>query len=171
MSIFRTPIPILLPAIALAVGLAGCASPTVKLATAEPLKVDIDVRLDVYQHSSPAKVETPKPVAENPDARRRDRMGEVQNFKNQRLVGEGRDGLLVIRNLPTGDYAENVRMGVESENADRMTLMKSMSEEQKIALPEIQSKQAKLWRDQAFAGEWIEQPGPDGTWEWVQKAE
>ena len=33
---------------------AGCAAPTVKLATAEPIKMDINVRLDVYQHNAPA---------------------------------------------------------------------------------------------------------------------
>lgn len=150
---------------------AGCAAPTVKLATAEPIKMDINVRLDVYQHNAPAaKAPAPSPTPAGPDTSRRQRMGDIQNFKNQRLVGEGRDGLLVIRSQPEGEFGEYVRQGVEAENADRMTLMKSLAEAQKKPLPDIQNQQAEMWRTRSFAGEWIEVPGPDGSWEWMQKS-
>jgi len=45
----------------------------------------------------------------------------------------------------------------------------SPAESQKTSLPEIQGKQAELWRNRSFKGEWIETPGPDGSWKWVQK--
>ena len=38
--------------LAAAVGLAGCQAPTVNLATAEPITVDINMRLDVYQYNA-----------------------------------------------------------------------------------------------------------------------
>ena len=157
------------------VSFAACSAPTVKLATTEPLKVDIDVRLDVYQHQAPApKVAAPSPTpaagtSGTAGIRRRSRMADIQNFKNQRLVGEGRDGLLVIRSNPEGDYGEYLRRTVEAENADRMELMKALAETQKQSLPEIQAQQGKAWRDRSFKGEWIEIPKPEGGWEWVQK--
>jgi uncharacterized protein YdbL (DUF1318 family) len=153
--------------------LGGCKAPTVNLATSEPIKVDINMRLDVYQYSSsttkkPAQAQTPSST-QTPEARRRNRMADIQQFKNERLVGEGHEGLLVIRSKPEGDYGDYVRVAVEQENADRMDLMKSLSESQKTSLPEIQGKQAELWRNRSFKGEWIEIPGPDGSWTWVQK--
>jgi hypothetical protein len=77
--------------------------------------------------------------------------------------------LLVIRTKPDGDYGDYLRITAEEENADRMELMKSLAESQKTSLPEIQAKQAELWRNRSFKGEWIETPGPDGTWKWIQK--
>lgn len=96
-------------------------------------------------------------------------MADIQQFKNERLVGEGHEGLLVIRTKPEGEYGDYVRVAVEEENADRMDLMKSLAESQKTSLPEIQGTQAELWRNRSFKGEWIETPGPDGSWKWVQK--
>jgi uncharacterized protein YdbL (DUF1318 family) len=151
----------------------GCKAPTVNLATSEPIKVDINMRLDVYQYSSPTTQKPAQPqasaAAQTPESRRRNRMADIQQFKNQRLVGESRDGLLVIRTKPEGEYGDYVRITVEEENADRTDLMKSLAESQKTSLPEIQAKQAELWRNRSFKGEWIEIPGPDGTWKWAQK--
>jgi uncharacterized protein YdbL (DUF1318 family) len=96
-------------------------------------------------------------------------MADIQQFKNERLVGEGHDGLLVIRSKPEGDYGDYVRVAVEEENTDRMELMKSLAERQKTSLPEIQTKQAELWRNRSFKGEWIETPEADGSWKWEQK--
>jgi uncharacterized protein YdbL (DUF1318 family) len=153
--------------------LAGCKAPTVNLSTSDPIKVDINMRLDVYQYSSPTtkKPATPQatPAAQTPEGRRRNRMADVQQFKNERLVGEGHEGLLVILKKSEGEYADYVRVTVEEENTDRMELMKSLAESQKTSLPEIQSRQAELWRNRSFKGEWIETPGPDGSWNWVQK--
>lgn len=151
--------------------LGGCSAPTVNLATSEPIKVDINMRLDVYQYSAPATKKPAQPTlaAQTPESRRRNRMADIQQFKNERLVGEGHEGLLVIRTKPEGEYGDYVRVTVEEENADRMALMKSLAESQKTSLPEIQAKQAELWRNRSFKGEWIEAPEPDGSWKWVQK--
>jgi uncharacterized protein YdbL (DUF1318 family) len=151
--------------------LAGCKAPTVNLATSDPIKVDINMRLDVYQYSTTAtKKQAPTQAAgQTPESRRRNRMADIQQFKNERLVGEGHDGLLVIRSKPEGDYGDYVRVAVEEENTDRMELMKSLAERQKTSLPEIQTKQAELWRNRSFKGEWIETPEADGSWKWEQK--
>ena len=158
--------------------LAGCAIPTVNLGTSEPIKVDIDMRLDVYQHSPPAdKKLTAKPAAEaaaaagsaDAQTRRRNRLADIQQFKNSRIVGEGHDGLVVIRVDTPGDYGDYIRKVVTEENDDRMALMKAAAEKEKISLPEVQKRQSAIWQKMAFKDEWIEVPAPDGSWKWVQK--
>ncbi len=153
--------------------LAGCTAPTVNLATGEPIKVDIAMRLDVYNHNKTSG----QPVANvvgntNPDteARRRNRMADIQSFKNSRFVGEGRDGLLAIRSEPAGEEGDYLRKTVASENADRMVLMKAAAEKAQKPLPTVQAEQSELWQKRSFSGEWIEVKTPDDTFQWVEKS-
>ncbi len=164
--------PLAFAALATGLLLASCSAPTVNLATPQPIKVDIAVRLDVYQHAKEAvKQSTPASRATDPAEARRNRMADIQTFKNSRLVGEGRDALLAIRVDTPGDYGDFIRKTVDAENADRMALMKFEAEKQKMSLPQIQSKQASLAAKLAFKGEWIELVKDDGTAEWIQKEE
>ncbi len=152
---------------------AGCANPSINLATKEPIKVDIDVRLDVYQHEG-AKPEAK--TADSPtepldrDTKRRARMGEVQTFKNSRLIGEAHTGLLSVRSQPPGEYGEYVAKTVEAENADRLELMAEMAKQEATSIEAIQSRQAKLFRERAFNGEWVEVEEGGGL-KWAQKGE
>jgi len=160
--------------------LSGCAAPTVNLSTNEPIKVDIAMRLDVYQYGQtggtpPANAAAgTSPANGNPKAGRDNRLADIQQFKINQLVGEGRDGLLAIRwdevNKQSEDDRLYVRDTVKKENADRMEMMKAAAEKEKISLPDVQAKQAEIWRNRAFKGEWIEMPLPDGGGgQWVQK--
>jgi hypothetical protein len=153
--------------------LTACAGPTVNLATPQPIKVDIAMRLDVYQHAKEAsKKSTPtSTTSADPAEARRNRMADIQTFKNSRLVGEGRDALLAIRVETPGDYGDFIRKTVDAENTDRIALMKSDAEKQKTSLPQIQTKQASLAAKLAFKGEWIEVIKADGSAEWIQKEE
>jgi len=155
--------------------LSACAGPTVNLATSQPIKVDISMRLDVYQHNRDgikkpgANTTAVAPV--DPEASRRNRMADVQLFKNSRLVGESRDGLLSIQGNAPGDYGEYVRKTVAQENADRMAMMKASAEKDKTPLSDLQQKQAELWRNRAFTGELIEVQEAEGSWKWIPKPE
>ena len=146
--------------------LAAC-NPTVRVATPEPLKVDVDMRVDIYQHA------TGDAPANGPDSeaqdRRRARMAEIQNLKNARIAGENRRGLLSLVQPPAGEYGDYVRRTVEAENADRLALTKQLAAERRVPLAQVETEQAELWRDRAFPGEWIETQ-VDGTWRWQQKA-
>lgn len=148
-------------AVLLATFLAGCA-PTVNLATPEPMKVDIGVRLDVYQKTSPTK-EKEQQSDFQIAANRRLRAGEIQSLKNNRVVGEDRDGYLDIHNPPADAkylaYAQGV---VASENADRAALYLKNAQSDNKPLEMTESDYAKLWRDRAFPGEWIQKE--DGNW-------
>ena len=147
--------------------LAAC-NPTVHVATSEPLKVDVSMRIDIYQHATgDAPAEGPEAEAQT---RRRARMAEIQNLKNSRIVGEDRHGLIAIVQAPLGEYGDYVRRTSEAENADRLALMKQLAAERRVPLSQIEAEQATLWRERGFPGEWTEVEAPDGTWRWEQKA-
>ena len=156
----------------LGLALAACKAPTVHLATPEPVKVDIEMRIDVYQHGGGEKTKSQRaPRSADPASERTNRLAEIQTLKNSRLVGEAANALLSIRVDTPGDYGDYVRKTVEAENADRMAVMKSEAAREKIPLPRVQKTQADLARKMAFQGEWIEIEKADGTFEWQQKAE
>ena len=162
--------------LALVMLLGGCGGFPVRISTPEPLKVDVTMRVHIYQHAKQTADETeekpPEPEAsatETIESRRRDRMAEIQRFKNSRLVGENHYGLLTILETPGGPYGQRVEETVEAENADRKALMKDLAAEHHVAQSRIEADQGALWRARAFPGEWIEQQQSDGTWKWVQK--
>lgn len=153
-------------------GLAACKAPTVHLATPEPVKVDIAMRIDVYQHSREDGKKTDAALKSTDASKdRSNRLAEIQALKNSRIVGEGANALLSIRVDTPGDYGDYVRKTVEAENADRMAVMKSEAAREKIPLTRVQETQADLARKMAFKGEWIEIEKDDGSLEWVQKDE
>jgi len=144
--------------------LVGC-SPTVNLATPQPVKVDVAIRLDVYQKGSPTKVKEEQSnlqVAAN----RRERSGEIQQLKNNRIIGEDRDGYLDIRNPPSDPkYLAYAKSIVDAENADRSFLYLANAQSKSEPLELAERDYAQLWQDRAFPGEWVQKE--DGTW--IQK--
>jgi uncharacterized protein YdbL (DUF1318 family) len=153
---------------------AGCRPLDLNLSTPDPIVVDVNMRVDVYERgggsSATARVQgTPGGGVPAADARRRARMGDIQTFKNSRLVGEGRDGLLAVLEQPEGSYGKFVAKTVAEENADRMVMMRQLATERSLSLEEIQKQQGELWRNRSFSGEWIEKVGDGGNWAWVQK--
>lgn len=159
--------------------LAGCTNgPTINIGTkqplkVDPLKVDLNMRVDVYQHADTTvqkRVASAQPTAtEDAQTRLRNRMGEIQVLKNNRLVGESRKGLLEIRSQSPGEFGEYVQRTVDTENKDRTAMMQEIAQKKNLVLEEVQRQQAELARNKAFDGEWIEVPQPDGTFAWKQK--
>lgn len=161
------------PVVALPVLLfvAACKGPNVSLSTPEPIVVDINMRVDIYERGGSSSSAKPSPAADMPaaDSRRRSRMGDIQTFKNSRLVGESRDGLLSVLSRPEGSYGAYVEKTVAEENADRLVVMRELAAERKMSLPEVQSQQGELWRNRSFSGEWVEVLQDNNTWHWAQK--
>ena len=144
--------------------LGGC-SPTINLATPDPIKVDVGVRLDVYQKTSPTKAKDEQSSLQIA-ANRRLRSGEIQSLKNDRVVGEDRDGYLDIRKAPAdATYLAYAKGVVDAENADRSYLYLSNAQTQNKPLELIEREYAQLWSDRAFPGEWVQKE--NGTW--IQK--
>ena len=154
----------------LLLGVLGACKPfDVKLGTEKPLKVDIKMKLDVYQHDSKEGAKkSDVHAADDPEGARRSRLGEIQALKNSRLVGENHAGLLDIRNQPTGEYGDYVKKTVESENSDRKKLMEKLAKDRAVPLAEIERSQATLFRQSAFTGEWYEEAAGSG-FAWKQK--
>jgi uncharacterized protein YdbL (DUF1318 family) len=153
------------------VGVAGCQSIPIDVSTAEPVKVDIAMKVDVYQHADPGatkKVEVRPPPADVAKSRR-NRMAEIQILKNSRIVGENHAGYLEVRNSPPGEYGDYVRSTVDAENADRARLIEKLSKEKGLPVAEVEKQQAELFRKDAFAGEWVEVPDAEGKFAWKQK--
>ncbi len=151
--------------------LAGCTNLGVNLNTNEPIKVDIAVKLDVYQHQGGER--TPSSAADatavSVEERRRRRIGEIQNLKNNRVVGENHLGLLEIRTEPPGEFGDYAKRIVAEENEDRLKLMNQLASNESVPVTTIQERQAKLFFERAFSGEWVETRKPGSGYAWEQK--
>ncbi len=165
------PLPLLCCSLLVCLVLASCKTlPAVPLTTPEPLKVDLTMRLDVYQYrgEEPGNQEELESVSEAVE-RQRNRMAEIQELKNNRIIGEDHRGLLNLRQTPAGDWGNYVKRTVEAENTDRMLLLRNEAKESNRALHEVQAEAWRIRADQSFKGEWIEVPGKaPGTFDWVQ---
>lgn len=148
----------------LLLALASCA-PTVNLGTPEPVKINVNMRADIYTHDDKDKPKTAaNDESETPAQRRFNRRGEIQDLKNNRVVGEGNDGLLWIREEPKdAKYADYAKKTVAEENADRSAEFKSRSEELKKPLDVYIKDFAHKAYQASYPGEWVQKE--DGTWE------
>lgn len=160
----------LLPAIA-ALALSACNSIPIDVGTKEPVKVDIAMKVDVYQHADPnaSKKLPAQPPPTDVVKSRRNRMAEIQVLKNSRIVGENHAGFLEVRNSPPGEYGDYVRGTVDAENADRARLVEKLAKEKNIPVVDAEKQQAELFHKNAFPGEWIELPDAEGKFAWKQK--
>lgn len=137
----------------------------------EPIAVNI--RMDVYQHSTDKTGDAKKDEADVKAARERiyNRQQQLQEIKNNRWVAETHRGELQVREKPAGDTGKWVEKTVNEENEDRKILMRARSRELDIDLHDVQDQ---FWKDniqKAYAGEWIEikDPARSGLFKLVQK--
>lgn len=141
-----------------------------------PIKLDpvnINIRMDVYQHSSDKVGDGKKDDEDAKSARDRiyNRQQQLQEIKNNRWVVETHRGELQIREKPAGENGVWVEKVVKEENEDRVLLMRLKAKEMNVDLHDIQSQ---FWQDnveKAYAGEWIEikDPAKPGIFKQVPK--
>jgi hypothetical protein len=151
--------------------LASCESFKVDLQSPEPIKVDVNMRLDVYQYKGdePDKPNAAQASFDEAQTRIRNRYAEIQTFKNNALVGEDHRGLLHLREKPAGEWGDRVEKEVNEENEDRTLVTRYKAKESNRAMHEIQEENWKHRTKNAFNGEWIEVPGDKpNTFKWVQ---
>lgn len=151
--------------------LGGCKAVDVNVGTKDPLKVEMDMEVHVYQHGEKDEA-SEKARANYKDvmASRRNRMAEIQELKNNRLVGETHEGLLSVRTLPAGDYGDYVKKTVAAENDDREFMMNHEAQEKGTPVDEVRRQQWRHWQRKSFPGEWIEVEGEQpGSHLWMRK--
>lgn len=153
--------------------LGGCSSfPEVPITTPEPIQVNINMRVDVHQIGGEdrSQIEQLQQRAREDSIQRRlDRSGEIQELKNNRLIGENHRGLLTILQRPAGTWGDYTVETVDAENSDRMALMRWEADETGRRLDDIQKQQAALNIDQSFPGEWVEVWNDQtGNFRWIQ---
>jgi len=107
-------------------------------------------------------------IVENAIAKRRFRTAEVQELKNNRIIGESYRGYLEMRELPPGKYGEYARRTVDEENQDRRTIYGNQASQLNMHPNEIERSTATVIFNRAFRGEWV-QEFVGGNWMWVQK--
>ena len=157
-------------------GLASCNAFKVDLGTAEPIKLDpiaVNIRMDVYQHSTDKTGDAKKDEDDTKAARDRiyNRQQQIQEIKNNRWVVETHRGELQVRELPAGENGKWVEKTLSEENEDRKILMRYKAKDLNLDLHEIQEQ---FWKDnvqKSYAGEWIEIKDPTraGLYKQVQK--
>lgn len=146
--------------------LTSCA-PTVRLTTPEPVKIDVNMKVEVTTKddgTSVAANQGTKPAEEaSPRLRQRNRITEVQSLKNDRIVGEAKNGLLEIQKLPADPaYQEYSKKVVAAENTDRQQIYQIEADAQNKPESFIVKEYARRLRESAFPNEWVQQE--DGKW-------
>lgn len=170
----------------------GCAQVQVK-APKDPIKVDITMRLDVYQHVEKdidaiedivSGKSAPKPKegmqlnllftnayaeegisadVEQAALRRRDRRGELLSWESKGIIGENAMGLVEAR---SGQAPGGL---ISSENADRMVIYKGIAKKNGTSVEDVQKIYAARLQEDAPAGTPIEAVAEAGNRIWKTK--
>jgi hypothetical protein len=156
----------------------GCASVQVK-APKEPIKVDISMRVDVYQHVEKDIDEienmvsgSSRPVGpqsflprfvndayaeegfgadvDNAAARRRARLNLVVGLLSKGIVGENSRGMLEIRNPGNADSA--AAEIVNAENSDRAIIYNAIANKNGTSVADVEKLYAKRLQQDAPSG-------------------
>jgi uncharacterized protein YdbL (DUF1318 family) len=168
----------------------GCARVRVE-APKEPIKVDISMRLDIYQHvqsdindienmvsgkdkqslleyftaTAFAQGSLPAEV-EQAAGRRKDRKAEIVSWQAKMAIGENKMGLLEVR----GAVFAGVSDLVSRENSDRMVIYREVARKNGASVEEVQKLYAKRLQSDAPAGTPIEVlDAATGRYQWKVK--
>ncbi|MBU2102776.1 MAG: DUF1318 domain-containing protein [Candidatus Omnitrophota bacterium] len=175
----------------MAVAIPGCARVRVE-APKEPIKVDITMRLDVYQHvvkdiddiESIVSGTTPRaagitrkaswlienvyaedglsPDVEAAALRRKDRLPQLTSWEEKGVIGENREGLVVVR--ASGSVDAQL---VSDENADRMVIYQWIAKKNGTSVASVKELYAKKLQETAPSGTPIEvMDGATGNYGW-----
>jgi uncharacterized protein YdbL (DUF1318 family) len=139
----------------------SCA-PTIHVSTPDPVKIDVNMRVDVHTKDDREKVAKNTDETNLVSSRRRSRMGEIQDLKNSGFIGENLNGYLEIRQKPEGKipsgepydlYAQRL---VREENSDRRTIYRQAAEKQGVPMEMIERENSKRWYEISFPKEWLQ---------------
>jgi len=172
----------------------GCARVRVE-APKEPIKVDISMRLDIYQHvqkdidaiedivGSPTNTKPSEkqsllglfftnayaqdlsPEVEAAALRRKERLSKLSPWLQEGVAGENKVALLEIRKKEVASAA--LQGLIEEENKDRMIIYEALAQKNNTSLDEIQKVYAEKLQKNAASGTPVEVlNASSGAYEW-----
>ena len=138
--------------LAAVLALAGCA-PTVRLDTPQPIKVDINMKVDVYQKEVTSGTRRRTMTDDEFSALKRhyNRGSEIWGIKNDGAALEGPNGYLEARPRSGWD-PKYVNRLVAEENRDRNLLYSSEARTSARPLAVIEQEAGKRLQDEAYGG-------------------
>ena len=115
-----------------------------------------------------SEVKTTSPVIDEAKTRRIERLFDIQGYKDKKILGESKEGLLDVRSTAglDGKQVSSLQKTVKEENNDRMTIYREIVQINSMPLVQIKNVQAaaaKANRKLAKDGEWIQ--NEDGVWQ------
>jgi len=169
----------------------GCARVSVQ--TPEPIKVDIKMRVDVYQHVV-KEVESIEDQVYGPEeknfnaifgiskvyaaqcegcmsaaiARRKERAAKVEEYLSKGYVGINKDAFLTIIKEPPSQIRKDIEAVVSNENSDRRIIYREMAEKNDVPLSEMKKVFFQANYKRASSGYWF-QVYKDGRYKWIKK--
>ena len=157
----------------------GCARVSVQ-GTEKPIKVDISMRLDVYQHidkdidaienivsgsdkggqslldclitAAYAQEEALDPEVEQAALRRKDRRAQISAWQAKGAVGENKSGLLEVRK--SQELNASVEELIKAENNDRMVIYKAIAAKNNSSVEAVQKR---------YVEKYLHRDAPPGT--------
>jgi uncharacterized protein YdbL (DUF1318 family) len=99
--------------------------------------------------------------------KRRDRLPALSSLEEKGIIGEGKDGLVVVRIQDKAD--SSVKNIISEENADRMIIYKALTQKNGTSLAEVQKLYAKKLQGNAPAGTPVELLDESGRSAWKTK--
>ncbi|MCR4336807.1 MAG: YdbL family protein [Candidatus Omnitrophica bacterium] len=156
----------------------GCARVRME-APKDPIKVDVSMRLDIYQHIEKdideiedivagskedqsflgffvesAYAQDLSPEVEEAALRRKDRRSELVALEVKGIVGENQSGLVVVRISDQADQA--VQDLIQAENNDRITIYQAVAKKNGSPIEDVKKLYAKRLQEDAPSGTPIE---------------
>jgi len=171
----------------------GCAKVSVE--TKEPIKVDINMRVDVYQHvvkdvesvndeiyGTPEKnfnalfslqsvyAAEWSSKAQEAISRRKSRAAKIDDYFREGYIGENKDALLEVKNLPSGSLVSEVQTLVTNENADRQIIYVETAAKNGVSIREASKVFFESDYRRASSGWWFEiYDATSDSYVWRQK--
>lgn len=175
----------------------GCARVSVQ-GSKEPIKLDISMRLDIYQHvqkdidaiegivsgsnntpvekqsflglfiTSAYAQESMNPEVEQAALRRKSRKDELYALEEKGIVGENKMGLIELRD--SSGAGASVNQLINAENSDRMVIYESVASSNNVTIEEVQKLYAKRLQKDSPSGTLMQVLNEDtGVYEWKKK--
>ncbi|MFH1519989.1 MAG: DUF1318 domain-containing protein [Candidatus Omnitrophota bacterium] len=165
----------------------SCAKLSVE--TAKPIKVDINMRVDIYQHVikdvedinaqiygtedkdfnalfgfNQAYAEDLSDLTASAISRRKARVSIVEGYFAQGYIGENKDALLELRNAPEEERGQ-IESLISQENSDRNIIYQAIAEKNGTDISTVRKASLESDYKRAGSGYWFQVSDSEGyTW-------